>query len=66
MEQRLPVRFVYHGLVTGISKESPEAATIGFCRGRQSYRNTMAASGDAERPFDSIDGKGGGISILPL
>lgn len=54
------------GLVTGISKESLEEATIWFCRGSQSYRNTMATLGDMERPFDYIDGKGRDINSISL
>lgn len=49
-----------------IAEEPLEEATMQLCRGRQSYRNTMAALGDAERPFDSIDGKGRDINSIPL
>lgn len=50
----------------GISQGSLEGATIQFCRGSRGYRNTMAALGDAERPFDCIDGKGRDINSVSL
>lgn len=48
----------------GIFEQCPEEATILLCGGSRSYRNTMAALGDTERPCDPIDGKGRDINSL--
>lgn len=63
---RAPVGFGSRGLgglIASISTASLEEATIRFCRGGRSCRNTMAASGDTERP---TAGEGRGIDPISL